>query len=391
MLQEVVGNESRRGGTMRQVVWAATAAALFFFVANADEVKPIPANTLIRFDESVQLAVDFTSTSSEHVELRANNEAGVTPAGRLSLSYDASRQDVEIVEAYTLKADGRKLPVEPSAIFDQAPQGVGQMILSTREKIVIFPQFSVGDTAVRTVRIITRKPHFPGQFTFSKSFPHAASFNDVQVAVTAPKAMRLYVETHDVEFQKSDDGPNTVYRWHYSAPVPTADDVVAISPLSHRPRFFMSSFKDYGAVGAAYAALTADKIVVTPKIAALADEITKGEGSHLQQAQEIYEWVASHIRYVGIELGQGGFVPHDAEAILTNAYGDCKDHDAILQALLKAKGIAAQSVLINTGNEYTFPTVATLMFNHAITWLPEFKLYVDSTAATAPFGVLPFS
>lgn len=378
-------------GKMRQAAWTAAAAALFSFVADADELRPTSATTLVRFEQNVQLAADFTSTSSEHLELRANNEAGITPAGRLSLSYDTSRQDVEIVEAYTLKADGRKIPVESSAIFDQTPQDIGQMILSTREKIVIFPQFAVGDTAVRTVRIITRKPHFPGQFIMSKSFSRAGSFNDVQETITAPKALHLYVETHEVDFQKSDVGPNTVYHWHYSAATPTADDVVVISPLSHRPHFFVTSFNDYGAMGAAYAALAADKIAVTPKISALADEITKGASGHLQQAQKIYEWVASHIRYVGIELGQGGFVPHEAEVILANGYGDCKDHDTILQALLKAKGIGAQSVLISTGTEYTLPTVASPMFNHAITWLPEFKLYVDSTAATAPFGVLPFS
>jgi transglutaminase-like putative cysteine protease len=56
---------------------------------------------------------------------------------------------------------------------------------------------------------------------------------------------------------------------------------------------------------------------------------------------------------VAVWLGNGGYVPHDAATILENGYGDCKDHVALLGALLKAKGIASEPVLINSGNRYT--------------------------------------
>jgi hypothetical protein len=47
--------------------------------------------------------------------------------------------------------------------------------------------------------------------------------------------------------------------------------------------------------------------------------------------------------------------------------------------------------LINFGSEYVLPGPPTLaVLNHVINWLPEFEIYVDTTAAVAPFGVLPF-
>jgi hypothetical protein len=103
--------------------------------------------------------------------------------------------------------------------------------------------------------------------------------------------------------------------------------------------------------------------------------------------------VSAHIRYVGLELGRGGVVPRSAESVLTNGYGDCKDHTVIFAALLKAKGIASDIVLINLANGYTLADVATApgQFNHVINWLPEFALYVDTTAGVAPFGVLSVS
>jgi hypothetical protein len=129
---------------------------------------------------------------------------------------------------------------------------------------------------------------------------------------------------------------------------------------------------------------------VTPRIQALADEITAGTSDRREQANRIYDWVSRHIRYVAVFLGNGGYEPHEAIKILENGYGDCKDHVVLLEALLKAKGIASAPVLIDSGNRYRVPEAATpAAFNHVLSYLPEFDLYADSTAGVAPFGTLP--
>ena len=122
----------------------------------------------------------------------------------------------------------------------------------------------------------------------------------------------------------------------------------------------------------------------------MADEITAGTSGRREQAQKIYDWVSTHIRYVAVFLGNGGYEPHEAIKILENGYGDCKDHVVLLEALLKAKGIASVPVLINSGNRYRAPETATpALFNHVLSYLPEFDLYADSTTGVAPFGTLP--
>ena len=100
--------------------------------------------------------------------------------------------------------------------------------------------------------------------------------------------------------------------------------------------------------------------------------------------------MVAHTRYVAIELGRGSFVPHDADTVIAKGYGDCKDHDVLLQALLKAKGIDAESILINATNAYSLseaPSFAQL--DHVITYLPEFAVYLDASTPVAPFDVLP--
>ncbi|HJR55871.1 MAG TPA: tetratricopeptide repeat protein, partial [Rhizomicrobium sp.] len=236
----------------------------------------------------------------------------------------------------------------------------------------------------------TRRPNFDGHFVYFEAFPRTTSFNEVRETITAPKSFPLYVESHEVEAGKKEDGANVTYTWHYSAPKPVTDEPETFAPLEHMPRFIVSSFKDYVQMGRAYAALAEPKRVVSPRIRALAEEITAGTSDPRAQVQKLYEWVSTHIRYVAIELGTGSFVPHDVDAIVVNGYGDCKDHDILLQALLKAKGIDAHSILINSDSNYTLTEVPTFVaLDHVITFVPQFDLYLDSSVGLAPFGVLP--
>ncbi|MEX0632225.1 transglutaminase family protein [Serratia ureilytica] len=115
---------------------------------------------------------------------------------------------------------------------------------------------------------------------------------------------------------------------------------------------------------------------MTPGIQALADNITAGISDRREQAEALYRWVAQNIRYVAVYLGNGGLEPNSAQSILDNHYGDCKDHVVILEALLAAKGIASSPVLIGMDEGPILPKVPLLSrFNHAITYVPEFKLY----------------
>jgi transglutaminase-like putative cysteine protease len=332
-------------------------------------------------------------TETLHTEISPTNEASAKALGEQRITYSEATEDLDVTEAYTLKSDGRKVPVDPSKIFVQAPPGArAPMFDDVKSKVIVFPDVSANDTLVFTTVRHVKEAHFPGQFFRAEVFPRAVAWNDVRFSVSVPKSVSLSVETHDLTMDKRVEGDRVIYRWQYSSPTPKIDDIAATAAVDREPRFFVSTFKSYEDLGRAYAESAAPKSAVTPKIKAQAEEITAGVTDQRAQTQKIYEWVSNHIRYVGIELGRGRVVPHDAETVLTNAYGDCKDHVALFEALLAAKGIRSEPVLINANNSYSLPGPPTLaQFNHAISWLPDLKMYADTTAAVAPFGTLPFA
>src|SRR4029078_7739631 len=190
----------------------------------------------------------------------------------------------------------------------------------------IFPNVQVGDSIVFTEKRHNKQLYFPGQFLRQGDFLPNVPVDDSNLTLIAPKTLFLATETHDVEFQKSEKGDRVVYTLHYSNRTPPAEQPSLMANLDHLPRYFVSSFKSYDELARAYAGLIGPKMAVTPKIRAQAESITAGITDNMAKAQAIYEWVSRHVRYVAIVFGNGALVPHDAEAVLGNAYGDCKDH-----------------------------------------------------------------
>lgn len=367
-------------------------ALLAISASQAIAAEQIP-NTVRLQTNDIKVAADGSSVQTVHSEIRAENDAGAMRLNQIHLDFDSARQDVTIVDAYTLKADGSKIPIDTSAVFVRPAQDNDNdgAITDKRVKVIVFPQIAAGDTAVYTVTYTNRAAVFPGVYTYGAVFQTAAPIEEERDTITAPKSMGLRTETHDVRFSQEDRGADIVYHWNYSAKTATAAAQTGISPLDRSPRYFVSNLKDYAELGRAYGALSDPKVTVTPKVAELAEKLTAGVSDKREQARKLYEWVNSYIRYIAIELGDGTMVPHDVDAILTYGYGDCKDHDLLMRSLLKAKGIATQSVLLNSGNAYTLTEVPTFVqLDHVITYVPELNLMLDSSALATPFGVLPY-
>lgn len=385
---------------MRIAMQAAVSAAAFcFFViqlpqhalaaGDSTEARQVPF-AVIQLARDVTVAADFSSTEMITQAFQANNDAGVAQISRLIAPYTKGNQNVEIIDAYTQKADGRKIPVDPSAMFDQPATASNSIISDQWIKIVVFPQLSTGDQVVMRYKLATRNPTLPGQFSYFMSFDHIFEYRDARISLTAPRSLAIRIETHGLQVEQQESGRNITYRWAYTNSTPQKPPTSTINLVDHQPRLFASTLPDYATIGRIYATEAKDKITVTPQIRQMADQITAGITDRKEQTRKIYEWVSGHIRYLAIMFGQGYTVPHDAETVLANGYGDCKDHDVLLQSLLKAKGIAAQSIMLNGDSAYTLSEVPTLtQINHIITYVPEFTLYLDSSASIAPFGTLP--
>ncbi|EQD67847.1 hypothetical protein B1B_05790, partial [mine drainage metagenome] len=117
---------------------------------------------------------------------------------------------------------------------------------------------------------------------------------------------------------------------------------------------------------------------MTPLVKQVADQVA-GKLHGWDAVKALYMWESQHIHYIGLELGVGGYVPISANTTLKTGYGDCKQHSTLLEALLAARGIQVDPVLINWSNGFTLLPLPGLDFNHAIDYLPKYHVFLDAT------------
>ena len=387
---------------MRRIV-AFLLTAFFSITSQAQEtaqpeqgLEPSNSFSFVRYRADYEVKADATSVETSEYEILIKTKAGVDNFSQVRLGYSEKMETLEVLAAYTLTPDGIRHDVPADKVYTQESysSAAAAMYADRKVKVIVFPNLSPGTRLVYRVRQAQNIPFFPGYFNLWENLSPFTQYDDAKITLTAPRQLPMHVYTRDV--QGSDrpkvEGDSARWSWSYSRKTPMQNQNWTAAIWEYGPTLMASTYPDFSAMGHAYQLKAAEAAKVTPLVQARADEITKGISGRREQAEAIYAWVAKNIRYVAVYLGNGGLEPNAADSILGNRYGDCKDHTVILEALLAAKGIASTPVLIGAGGGPTLPRIAVLgRFNHAINYLPEFDLYLDSTSPYARFGQLPAS
>jgi len=367
---------------------------IFPFMVSA---KYQPAITFEKYIKTIKVNADGTSETIIEALDRIETDKGINSFSQSDLGFIKSMAKLEILEAYTITPTGKKIKVTKKNIRerDDSTDTGADIFTDTRHKIIIFPEVSVGSKLYSKTKKTDIKTKFKGHYIFSEfSVPYFKyDYNEINFIVD--KRIKLNFANKGFEGGLVKETTNQkIYKYVYkqTTATPTEPDMVSLYDIANY--LIVSSFDNYAELGEAYQKLAKPKAKPTGFIQGLADGIiaTRGGGDKRAEAKALYEWIVNNIRYVAVYVGNGGLEPHDAESIVKNKYGDCKDHAVLYEALLAARGIKSSPALINLGEAFTLPPYPVISpLNHVITYIPQFDLYIDATAQSVPFGEIPFS
>jgi hypothetical protein len=131
-----------------------------------------------------------------------------------------------------------------------------------------------------------------------------------------------------------------------------------------------------------------------PATQAKVQELVANSPSKLDKIKTLYEYMQSKTRYVGIQLGIGGWQPFPAAEVDSKGYGDCKALSNYMKSLLKVAGINAYYTLIKAGDEGEkeefLPNFPSAQFNHVILCVPIEKdtVWLECTSQTQATGYM---
>jgi Domain of Unknown Function with PDB structure (DUF3857)/Transglutaminase-like superfamily len=376
-------------------------ATLLLFMSQLPAVADTgaPADLDIRFEHyytTYTLNEDRSHVETHDWSKKILKERAVAGAKKAYVTYSTSIQKAEVLHAYTRKADGRRIQVPKDNYQVEVNRGQGKdsPVFSDRTTLtVIFPDVAVGDAVAFSYKVIQREAMFPGHFSVTNFFPLEYAYDDVRMRIDAPASIWAQHAARGMNEKISEQRGRKTLEWTFQNKEPQQNKRrnYSVYELDDVPGVSYSTFRSYEEIARAYGARATPKAAVTERVRQLANEITGDRTDPRAQAHVLYDWVAKHISYAGNCIGVGAVVPHDIPFILDNRMGDCKDHATLLQALYAAKGIVSAQALVNAGNAYRLPKIPVASnVNHVINYIPNLDLYVDSTAESTPFGLLPF-
>jgi len=128
-----------------------------------------------------------------------------------------------------------------------------------------------------------------------------------------------------------------------------------------------NEFSDWKGMGDWYSNLTSGRVDASEQIKQQVAGLTVSKSTRLEKMEALATYLQHTIRYVGIELGIGGWQPHAASEVFSHRYGDCKDKVTLMRSMLGEIGVDSYYVLIHSERGWvTRETPPHNGFNHAI-------------------------
>jgi hypothetical protein len=110
-----------------------------------------------------------------------------------------------------------------------------------------------------------------------------------------------------------------------------------------------------------------------------------------QRAFAALRLVQNKVRYVGVEVGKGGYFARDPALVVSQGFGDCKDKAVLLVTVLRALGIEADVALADLDRGYGLGShiPSPSAFNHMIvrTVLNGQPVWMDPTGSYEGGGI----
>ncbi len=154
---------------------------------------------------------------------------------------------------------------------------------------------------------------------------------------------------------------------------------------------YQGSLNSWQAFGAFMNQLLAGRNALPAELKRLVGETTAGLTTDREKIAALYRLLQGRTRYVGVQLGVGGWQPFSAEYVEENRYGDCKALSNYLGAMLSEVGIPSYPVLIDWSDRQFYPVeedFTTSAFNHMVLYVPSEDMYLECTSSTSPPGYL---
>lgn len=327
-------------------------------------------------DKQVRLDADGVSSYLHQVRV-LRQPSGVEQGSQIQIEYDPAYQSL-VVHQLAIWRDGKridKLSLKAFKVLQRETQLERLMYDGRVTASAVLDDVRVNDRIELAYTLKGQNPVFGGKFVeldwgASSAMPMAF----YRYRLLTPSGRRIQHRFKAGLFTLSTRAldaatTETIVQRHNSPLVAWDNAAPPVSYLDDGVQW--SEFNDWADVAAWADQLFGKAVQSTDAVKAQLADLTGLATSDEARVEKVLDFVQSDIRYFGTEVGVSSHLPADAQTVLRQRYGDCKDKAALLVSLLRAAGMKATPVLVSTAyrDDADAWLPSPLVFDHAIAQL----------------------
>lgn len=316
----------------------------------------------------------------------ATTYTGVQGVATLFIDFDPSFQRVEINHARVVR-DGAvedrvgRMHVDVLRLEELLGQ---QLITGLVRATVRLDDVRVHDLVDIGYTIYGASPGYDGRSSLTIVLGSSEAVESAQFSATIPGDATWRVLGPSVELVERRRRGRRVLETPAGPREPITPEFLTPSWDFQVPALVVTDFADWSDVAAWGERLFRVPQTVDPEVSALAASIAADNDGVGARVAAALRFVQNDVRYFGVQLGDGGYVPVAPENTLRTRSGDCKAKTLLFLTLLDQMGIRADAVLVSAwaGQSLdTFPPTP-VAFDHVIARVrvDDHDYWVDPTA-----------
>ena len=370
-------------------------------LAAAEAVKPAkPEHGVIVLldEESVTFDEKGLSTRVERLIYRVLDDSAVDGWDTIETAWSPWYHEKPVVDARVITKDGAVHRLDPKSFGTDDAEDEPAMFTDTRILSGPLPAVAPGSVIEQLITWRERNPLYDAGISARHQFGRWVETRQARLTLDYPSSLAVKLVNRmkpAVEPRKTEENGRTrlvfdagivpaFERFEWNLP----HDVSVASYVA------WATGKSWQEVATRYSKIIDEKIGDGASVAKLTASTVGDAKDPKEIAAKILAAVERHIRYAGVEFGEGSIIPRTPAETLKNKYGDCKDKATLLVAMLRQAGVPAHAVLLRAGAGFDVdPDLPGLgHFTHVIvvTDGPN-PLWIDPTDEFARAGELPDS
>lgn len=370
--------------------------SLYRLAVNPATHEGEPVHTLVDAT-TIRIESDGSVVKTFRRVVQILTEAGASHLSEQQFGYVPGHQTFSVHWLRVVRPDGSVVSAAPTQVQESdVPAPVSTSPVYSDQKIVRMSLSGVATGTILDVEFTVdeRKPALKGDFAQNYVFTPGSSVERARLVLDVPSSMTPRIKEENLDFKRVTQTGNgrTRYSWSRDQTPRVHVEPFAADSNGVIMRVRVGGALSWTDISRWYAELARDRYHATPQLTRIVDSLVKGARTRDDSIRAVHRWVAQDIRYVGIELGIGGYQPRMPDTVIATGYGDCKDKATLFVAALDHLGIRAYPTLLSISANARRDLPTPQQFNHEIAGVVLTSggyQFVDLTSSFNAYGELP--